>query len=192
VTSERKFEGPEVEGRITQRKKEQKMTLEEAIRTAIDYEIQAFNVYKQAAESVSDPIGNRILKTLAEDERLHVKYLRQRLDQWKQTGKITVEKLESVIPSKETILREVNRMKDRMAVADRGGEIQILSEALKMEIDASNFYRKLVEEMSDEAQQMFANFLEIEDRHVSAVQAELDYFTKSGYWFDFKEFDSEV
>ena len=167
------------------------MTLEEAIRTAIDYEIQAFNVYKQAAESVSDPIGNRILKTLAEDERLHVKYLRQRLDQWKQTGKITVEKLESVIPSKETILREVNRMKDRMAVADRGGEIQILSEALKMEIDASNFYRKLVEEMSDEAQQMFANFLEIEDRHVSAVQAELDYFTKSGYWFDFKEFDME-
>jgi len=167
------------------------MTLEEAIRTAIDYEIQACNVYKQAAESVSDPIGNRILKALAEDERLHVKYLTERLDQWKQTGKITVEKLKSVIPSRETILREVNRMKDRMAVADRGGEIQILSEALKMEIDASNFYRKLVEEMSDEAQQMFANFLEIEDRHVSAVQAELDYFTKSGYWFDFKEFDME-
>ena len=167
------------------------MTLEEAIRTAIDYEIQARNTYQQAAESVSDPIGNRILKALAEDEQLHVQYLTQRLNQWKQTGKITVEKLKSVIPARETILREVNRMKDRMAVAGRGGEKQILSEALKMEIDASNFYSKLVEEMSDEAQQMFANFLEIEDRHVSAVQAELDYFTKSGYWFDFKEFDME-
>lgn len=167
------------------------MTLEEAIRTAIDYEVQARNAYQQAAENVSDPIGNRILKALAKDEQLHVEYLAQKLDQWKQTGKITVEKLKSVIPPRETILREANRLKDRMVEADRGGEKQILSEALKMEIDATNFYRKLVEEMSDEAQQMFANFLEIEDRHVSAVQVELDYFTKSGYWFDFKEFDME-
>ena len=60
-----------------------------------------------------------------------------------------------------------------------------------MEMDASSFYKRLVEEMSDEAQQMFANFLEIEERRVTAVQVELDYFTKSGYWFDFKEFDME-
>jgi rubrerythrin len=172
-------------------KKEKKMTLEEAIRTAIDYEVQARNAYQQAAESVSDPIGNRILKALADDEQLHVQYLKQKLDQWKQTGKITVEKLKSVIPPRETFLREFNGLKDRMAEAERGGEKQILSEALKMEMDASRFYKKLVEEMSDEAQQMFANFLEIEERHVSAVQAELDYFTKSGYWFDFKEFDME-
>ena len=167
------------------------MTLEEAIRTAIDYEIQARDAYQQAAESVSDPVGNRILKALADDEQLHVRYLTQKLDQWKKTGKITVEKLKSVIPSKETILREFNQVKDRIVEADRGGEKQILSEALKMEMDASRFYRKLVEEMSDEAQHLFANFLEIEERHVSAVQAELDYFTKSGYWFDFKEFDME-
>jgi rubrerythrin len=167
------------------------MTLEEAIRTAIDYEVQARNAYQQAAENVSDPIGNRILKALAKDEQLHVKYLTQKLDQWTHTGKITVEKLKSVIPPRETILREANRLKDRMVEADRGGEKQILSEALKMEIAASNFYRNLVAEMSDEAQEMFANFLDIEERHVSAVQAELDYFTKSGYWFDFKEFDME-
>jgi rubrerythrin len=167
------------------------MTLEEAIRTAIDYEVQARNAYEKAAKSVSDPIGNRILKALAKDEQLHVQYLTQKLDQWKETGKITVEKLKSVIPSRKIILREFNRVKDRMVQAGRGGEKQILSEALKMEMDASSFYRKLVEEMSDEAQQMFANFLEMEERHVSAVQAELDYFTKSGYWFDFKEFDME-
>jgi rubrerythrin len=167
------------------------MTLEEAIRTAIDYEVQARNAYQQAAESVSDPVGKRILKALADDEQIHIQYLTEKLDQWKQTGKITVEKLKSVIPSKETILREFSQVKDRIVEANRGGEKQILSEALKMEKDASSFYRKLVEEMSDEAQQMFANFFEIEERHVSAVQAELDYFTKSGYWFDFKEFDME-
>ena len=122
------------------------MTLEEAIRTAIDYEVQARNAYQQAAESVSDPVGNRILKALADDEQIHVQYLTEKLDQWKQTGKITVEKLKSVIPSKETILREFSQVKDRIVEADRGGEKQILSEALKMEMDASRFYRKLVEE----------------------------------------------
>ena len=43
----------------------------------------------------------------------------------------------------------------------------------------------------EETKKMFANFLEIEERHVSAVQAELDYVSRTGYWFDFKEFDME-
>ena len=37
----------------------------------------------------------------------------------------------------------------------------------------------------------FARFLEIEENHIAAVQAELDYITNTGYWFDFKEFDME-
>jgi hypothetical protein len=38
---------------------------------------------------------------------------------------------------------------------------------------------------------MFARFLEIEERHIAAVQMQLDYLTKTGYWFDRKEFDME-
>jgi hypothetical protein len=45
--------------------------------------------------------------------------------------------------------------------------------------------------MTDEGQKMFARFLEIEENHIAAVQAELDYITNTGYWFDFKEFDME-
>ncbi len=40
-------------------------------------------------------------------------------------------------------------------------------------------------------QEMFARFLEIEDAHAEAVQAELDYVMRTGYWSDFKEFDME-
>ena len=34
-------------------------------------------------------------------------------------------------------------------------------------------------------------FLEIENNHIRMVQFELDYVSKTGYWFDFKEFDME-
>ena len=49
----------------------------------------------------------------------------------------------------------------------------------------------MVAELPNEGQRMFARFLEIEENHIAAVQFELDYLTKSGYWFDFKEFDME-
>jgi hypothetical protein len=49
----------------------------------------------------------------------------------------------------------------------------------------------MVEEMPEEGHKMFARFLDIENRHIHAVQMQLDYVTKTGYWFDFKEFDME-
>ena len=78
-----------------------------------------------------------------------------------------------------------------MARDDRKDEKQMLSKALKAEIETSNFYRQMVAELADEGQKMFARFLEIEEGHINAVQAELDYLSHTGYWLDFKEFDME-
>ena len=49
----------------------------------------------------------------------------------------------------------------------------------------------MVDELPAEARPLFQRFLEIENNHVQAVQFELDYMSKTGYWFDFKEFDME-
>ncbi len=167
------------------------MTLEEAIKTAIEYEIRVRDLYRESAEKASDPVGRRIFQALGDDEQLHVDYLKSRLEIWQATGKLKVEKLESVIPSRETITREVGKLEERMARDDLKDEKQMLSKALKVEVETSNFYQKMVDEMSGEGRQMFARFLEIEDAHINAVQAELDYISKTGYWFDFKEFDME-
>ncbi len=167
------------------------MTLEEAIKTAIEYEVEARDVYLAATKSSQDPILKRIFKALGDDEQSHVDYLIEKLNQWEKNGKITVEILKSEVPPRDVIAREVGKLKDRVSEKDWGDEKQILSKALKMEIDASSFYKKLIDEMPEEVKKMFANFLEIEERHVSAVQAELDYVSRTGYWFDFKEFDME-
>jgi len=167
------------------------MNLEEAIQTAIEYEIRIRDLYREAADKAPDPVGRRVFSALGDDENNHVAYLRDRLSQWRKTGLLTVSELASVIPSRETIENEVGKLETRMTREDRKSEKQMLSKALAVEVETSNFYRKMVEEMPDESRRMFARFLEIEDGHIAVVQAELDYLSHTGYWLDFKEFDME-
>ncbi len=91
---------------------------------------------------------------------------------------------------KECRAREI-KVETRVFEGDRKDERAILGRALKAEIETSDFYRKLVDETPGEARRMFAQFLKIEDDHIAAVQAELDYISGTGYWLGFKEFGME-
>ena len=167
------------------------MDLEKAIKTAIELEIKIRDIYLEGVQSIQQEAGRRIFQVLADDEQYHVDYLEQKLKQWQKTGKLTAEILTSALPAKEVIQKEVAKLQKQMRKDDRGVRQQMLSKALRMEIEASNFYRKMVDQMSDEGGEMFAQFLEIEDRHIKAVEFELDYISQTGYWFDSKEFDME-
>ena len=167
------------------------MTIEEAIKTALVYETKIRDIYQAAAEKVSDPAGRRILTLLRDEEENHIAYLTDRLELWKKTGKLSDKALSSVIPSAAVIRKETERVEDHMPRQLNTGEKEILSRALQAEIETSNFYQQMVDELSGEGQRMFARFLEIEKNHIAAVQFELDYVMNTGYWFDFKEFDME-
>jgi len=165
--------------------------MEKAIQTAIEYETKIRDIYRDASKSVSDPQGKRFFKMMESDEQYHLDYLMKRLKLWQNTGKLSAEKLKSTVPPKEIIRKETEKIKAHMSTKDLSSIIVILGRALKAEVDTSNFYENLVNRMTDDGQEMFARFLEIEENHIAAVQAELDYITHTGYWFDFKEFDME-
>jgi len=167
------------------------MDLETAIVTAIDYEKKIRDIYREAAGKVKDPAGRRILQSLADDEHSHVEYLESRLGLWRQTGELSVEGMASVVISRDRLAAEGRKIEKDMAGQDRGDEKQILSRALKAEIDTSDFYRRMAAEISGPAQDMFARFRQIEDGHIDVVQAELDYLSGSGYWLGIKEFGLE-
>ncbi len=167
------------------------MTLEEAIQTAIDFETRIRDLYIHAAERIPDPVGQRLFKTLADDEQYHIDYLNKKLEQWQRSGQLTLEGLKSSVPDLDAISRNVEKLEKRMAEEDRGDEKQMLSKALTVEIETRDFYRKVVDEMPKEGKDLFSRFLVIEDGHIAAVQAQLDYLNSSGYWFDWKEFDME-
>jgi len=167
------------------------MTPEEAIKTAIEYETRIHDLYQGAGTTVRDPAGRQVLEALAADESQHLDYLTGRLREWQRTGELTIDDLESTLPPLEKIDRNVRGLRSGLDQVDLGDEKLLLSRALRIEIETSDFYRKMTREMSDAVRAMFARFLELEDEHIDVVQAELDYLTKTGYWFGLKEFDME-
>jgi rubrerythrin len=167
------------------------MDIEKAIKTAIEYEIRIRGVYLEAVAAVDDEVGKRIFETLGQDEQRHIDYLENKLEQFQQSGTIQPEKLESAIPDQASIQQEADKVKALAAKDFLGIKQQMLSKALEVEIETSGFYQKMVNEMPADARPLFERFLEIENNHIRAVQFELDYMGKTGYWFDFKEFDME-
>ena len=167
------------------------MTLEEAITKAIDYETRIRDLYRGAVEGTEDPKGRQVFQALADDEQRHIDYLEAKRTQWYAEGRITVESLVSSIPAAELLTANLEDLAQTMAREDRTDEKRMLSKALQVEVDTSAFYRRMVEQMEGDARAMFARFLEIEDGHIAAVQAELDYISNTGFWFDFQEFDLE-
>ncbi len=168
------------------------MTLEEAIQTALEYENRIRDIYLECVEKADDSAGKKIFQQLADDEQRHVDYLEHKLHQWRSTGRITLEKLESSVPSASRIRREAAKVQSRVAGDHRGLKQQMLSKALQAEIETSEYYRQLVGQLEDDGRAMFSRFLEIENNHVEAVQFELDHVGRTGYWFGFEEFDMEA
>ena len=167
------------------------MTVEEAIKTAIEYEARIRDIYREAAAVVDDEAGKRIFDTLGQDEQHHIDYLEHKLEEFLKTGAIEPGTLESAIPDQKSINQEADKIKSLAAKDFLGIKQQMLSKALKAEVETSAFYQKMVNELPVDARPLFERFLEIENNHIKAVQFELDYLSKTGYWFDFKEFDME-
>jgi len=165
------------------------MNIEEAIKTAIEYETKVRDLYQNAVDELQDEQGREIFRRLAEEEQSHVDYLYQKLSQWHNTGTVTAERLETIVPSKAVIQREVSKMAGEMAEIDPDNDLQMLKKALKLEIETSAFYKAMVNTLPPEQQDLFARFIAIEDGHISLVQAEIDSLTQTGYWFDFLEID---
>ena len=168
------------------------MEVEKAIKTAIEYEIRVRDVYADAVKNTKNDTARRVFQRLADEEQGHVAYLESRLTEWQKTGKLTAEKLATAIPEKRAIEAGVKKLDDKMQEPDKYGEAQMLTKALDVEIETSNFYQKMVDELELEPQQMFQRFLEIEEGHLALVQAELDQLNGTGFWFDFREFDLEA
>ena len=167
------------------------MTVDEAIKTALQFERRVCGAYEDATERAKNPTAQRVFRVLAGEERHHVEYLEEKLEEWEKTGKLTVEGLETTIPSAEAISKAVSQVKEQITEEPDPGELELLREALVAEQQTSNFYRRVVGQLGGSEQALFVRFLEIEEGHEAIVQAEIDLVTNSGFWFDMREFDLE-
>jgi len=105
----------------------------------------------------------------------------------KNTGKIEVDKLDTVVPSEKAIAEGIGKLEKHSPKEVRGSERDLLDNALNLEKETSAFYEKMVGELGEDGK-VFDRFIEIEKGHVAIVQAEMDYLNGSGYYFDFQDF----
>ena len=173
------------------------MELDQAIRTAIEYEAGVHRTYQEAMQRATDAKGRRFFEVLRDEEMSHLKYLRERLEEWSRTGRVQVAELDTAVPSREAIDFGLQELRRTLAPATSGkgrhmAELDLLRKALAVETDTSNFYKEMVRTLDGDGRKLFERFVEIEEGHQAIVQAEIDSVSGTGVWFDTKEFSLEM
>jgi rubrerythrin len=171
------------------------MKLDNAIRVALEYETGVHNAYNEAMKKSSDPSARRVFRALSEEEQSHLTYLQERLDEWQKTGKITVKKLGTSIPTRELInksLDDVRKTVNPKKHTKQDLELELLKKALDAEIKTTIFYKDMVSKLDGEGQQLFKRFVEIEQGHEAIVQAEINAVSDCGVYLDNLEFSLEA
>jgi rubrerythrin len=169
-----------------------KMTLDEAIKTALHYEGRVIAVYFDAMHRSQDPIAKKVFKTLNEDEASHVRYLKEKLDELTTAGRVKPGKLATTIPPAEKIGAALKDSRGRAASPASEEELNLLRRALALEIETCEFYQKMARDLPTEDRALFERFVEIEEGHRAIVQAEIDSITGTSFWFDIPEFRLEA
>ena len=168
------------------------MTVEEAILAALEHERRVRDHYVWAAEQSKDEKGKHFFEVLAKEEQGHVDYLESRLAVLKEGKELDAPPLETLIPSKNWVAEGAQMLKESAEKREYQDDYRRLFTALKLEEEVSAFYKELVATLEDPTgKKIFSRFLEIEDGHTAIVQAEVDVMTKTGYFYEFQEFNLE-
>jgi len=161
------------------------MELEPAIKTAIEFETGAVDIYARAGAAATEDIGRRVFGVLADEERHHKAYLENRLAEWRREGRITSAKLATAIPAADLLAAATTRIDDAFTGRPNGDELAHLRRAYAVEVEANRFYGELAAALEGDARAVFGRILEIEAGHLALVKAEIDFLTGTGLLFDF-------
>lgn len=168
------------------------LTLDGAIRTALEYETRVRDLYEEAAAKATEDTGRRIFGTLAREEQGHLDYLNSRYEEWQASGKVEEVDLETYLPPIQRLRDGVEGLERKMTDHDFSLEIEMLKKARELESETGLFYKRMVSELDHEGKVLFQRFLEIEDAHYDIVQLQLDALQSDGFWFDAMEFSLEA
>jgi rubrerythrin len=158
------------------------MNLEQAIKTAIEYEKRVRDVYVEAFDETSTEEGKRIFQLLADEEHGHVLFLEAKLSQWVTWQRISLDELDTALPPVDEIKKAVEKLQDTLIGDKQEKELSLLRKALELETETSAFYKQMVSELLPQGQELFSRFVSIENGHLSLVEAEIDYLEHKGSW----------
>jgi rubrerythrin len=143
------------------------LTIEKALRTGADMELESYNLYTNTAKEATYPGAKQLLLELAADEKKHREYF---LEALKNPNSIKMRTLKEGIPDLKITDRLLKVLLDPQADYP-----QILIYAAQREKATHDFYMKIARKYKNkELGKMFHNFAKEELYHKYLLEKEYD------------------
>ncbi len=162
------------------------MEIKEAFEIAMQSEIEGREFYKMSANQTQDKKAKEVFMNLANDEDMHLHFLKKLYKEYEQNQTIALPQLPKIRQFDDLESPIFSRaFKD--FVKDKEFEISALSIAMKLELESEQFYKKISKETNNKELSDFFQYLaDWEKGHFEALKKQNSFFEnyyKSRYSF---------
>lgn len=166
----------------------------DGLKQAMQLEIEGMRFFSRAAEITRDPKGKEVFLRLAQSEEKHYQMLKAESDALSQTGRWLsyqeAYQARSGVPISQEIL---NSQEALQQIQEGTGDLEALKIAIELEKKAGNHFQEIADRVQDPlAKEVFLRLAAEEETHLKLFEAEYDYVTRSGFYFDTREFSPEL
>ena len=153
-----------------------------ALEMARKMETDAIKFYSEAAERTKYGAGKKMLLSIVDDEKRHLKMISEIIKGLSIT-------IQDVSPMKK-VKTVFEAMKDEMMakVEASDDELEALNVAMKMEQEGKEFYTKaLADAKTDKEKALFERLIEEEKQHYQIFSNSYQFLSDTGNWFMWEE-----
>jgi rubrerythrin len=159
-----------------------------AIEMAIQMEKDGLKYYEDAAQKSKNELARKTFLRIAQDEVGHLKTFQKMFDTL--TGTEGWRELANFSPKVGKVPVFEGKVEKKGDVDP--SEIDALRIALENERKGIELYKKAADASNDDmAKEIFVKISKEEEYHYDLLQAQMDYLTKSGFYFDIGEFEMD-
>ena len=160
----------------------------EIIKESLKLELDGKSFFEQVADMTHNELGKKMFTKLANDETQHLKVFSDIFTQM--VGEDWKKHVGDVKPRHEAPM--IDALKKKVTDAgkeERASELEAISIGMDLERNAIDFFCNAAQRTKDEkARDIFNKIADEERLHYDLLQAQYDYLSNSGYWFDIAEF----
>lgn len=163
------------------------------LRSAVEMEIQGAEFYETAAGRMRNQRGKEMFRSLIKQETLHKEILEAQLGRFARDGEwLPLEQLKAKGSRTKVGVFQSAEVR-KLVVAPGAGELEVVKLGMEIERKSVEYYRAAGSGIEDkDARDLFNWLVAQEAGHLTILQAEYDYRTRSGFYMGDPEFSLEV
>lgn len=165
----------------------------DGLREAMNLEVEGMNFFQRASELTRDPKGKDTFLRLVKVELGHYKILEAEYNSLRQTGRwLSYQEVQQAWMKKGDISDIFAQEGFLKQLQDDTTDLEAIKMAIELEKKAGKHFQEAARRAQDPlAVEVFQKLAEEEEKHLKLFEAEYDYVSRSGFYFDDREFSTE-